>query len=245
MKAEALKKSILQYAMQGKLVAQDSNDEPASELLKRIKAEKEQLIKDGKILKKKPLNPFTESDEPFDIPESWIWVYLSDVSIIQEGAGIRSYQYRDSGTQLLTVTNILEDGIDLDKSTKFVDTEEYLNKYKHLTPQKGDIVILENPEAHIHPAGQRKLGELIAQVGQSGVQIIVETHSDHIMNGIRVAVKKQIVEKEKTNFVYFYKDSEDNYSHKCILPQIDKNGKFNKWPEGFFDEWDNSLIDLL
>lgn len=114
-----------------------------------------------------------------------------------------------------------------------------------LSAQKGDIVILENPEAHIHPAGQRKLGELIAQVGQSGVQIIVETHSDHIMNGIRVAVKKQIVEKEKTNFVYFYKDSKDNYSHKCILPQIDKNGKFNKWPEGFFDEWDNSLIDLL
>ena len=140
MKAETLKKSILQYAMQGKLVAQDPNDEPASELLKRIKAEKEQLIKDGKILKKKPLEPFTKSDEPFDIPESWIWVYLSDVSIIQEGAGIRSYQYRDSGTQLLTVTNILEDGIDLNKSTKFVDTEEYLNKYKHLTPIKGDIV---------------------------------------------------------------------------------------------------------
>lgn len=140
MKAETLKKSILQYAMQGKLVAQDPNDEPASELLKRIKAEKEQLIKDGKILKKKPLDSFTKSDEPFDIPESWIWVYLSDVSIIQEGAGIRSYQYRESGTQLLTVTNILEDGIDLNKSTKFVDTEEYLNKYKHLTPRKGDIV---------------------------------------------------------------------------------------------------------
>ena len=140
MKAETLKKSILQYAMQGKLVAQDPNDEPASKLLKRIKAEKDQLIKDGKILKKKPLDPFTKSDEPFDIPESWIWVYLSDVSIIQEGAGIRSYQYRDSGTQLLTVTNILEDAIDLNKSTKFVDTEEYLVKYKHLTPQKGDIV---------------------------------------------------------------------------------------------------------
>ena len=55
MKAETLKKSILQYAMQGKLVAQDPNDEPASELLKRIKAEKEQLIKDGKIKKEKPL----------------------------------------------------------------------------------------------------------------------------------------------------------------------------------------------
>lgn len=140
MKAETLKKAILQYAMQGKLVEQDPNDEPASVLLERIKAEKEQLIKDGKILKKKPLEPFSAEDIPFEIPKTWEWVYLSDVSIIQEGAGIRSYQYRDSGTQLLTVTNILEDGIDLNKSTKFVDTEEYLTKYKHLTPQKGDIV---------------------------------------------------------------------------------------------------------
>ena len=55
MKSQDLKKSILQYAMQGKLVPQDSNDEPASELLKCIKAEKEQLIKDGKIKKEKPL----------------------------------------------------------------------------------------------------------------------------------------------------------------------------------------------
>ena len=140
MKAETLKKSILQYAMQGKLVAQNPNDEPASELLKRIKSEKEQLIKDGKILKKKPLEPFSADDIPFEIPKTWEWVYLSDVSIIQEGAGIRSYQYRDSGTQLLTVTNILEGGIDLQKSTKFVDTNEYLEKYKHLTPQIGDIV---------------------------------------------------------------------------------------------------------
>lgn len=135
-----IRQSILQYAVQGKLVSQNQNDEPASELLKRIKAEKEQLIKDGKILKKKPLEPFSADDIPFEIPKTWEWVYLSDVSIIQEGAGIRSYQYRDSGTQLLTVTNILEGGIDLQKSTKFVDTNEYLEKYKHLTPQIGDIV---------------------------------------------------------------------------------------------------------
>ena len=65
MKAETLKKSILQYAMQGKLVAQDPNDEPASELLKRIKSEKEQLIKDGKIKKEKTLQPIPEDEIPF------------------------------------------------------------------------------------------------------------------------------------------------------------------------------------
>lgn len=140
MKAQDLKKSILQYAMQGKLVPQDSNDEPASELLKRIKTEKEQLIKDGKILKKKKLAEFTENDIPFKIPSNWVWTYLSDVSIIQEGAGIRTFQYRDSGIQLLTVTNILEGGIDLNKSVKYIDKDEYLAKYSHLSPILGDIV---------------------------------------------------------------------------------------------------------
>lgn len=111
-----------------------------------------------------------------------------------------------------------------------------------ISAKPGDIIILENPEAHIHPAGQRKLGELIAQVGHKGVQVIVETHSDHIMNGIRIAVKKDLAHKSEVNFIYFYKE---NYEHKCVFPKMDENGKFDDWPEGFFDEWDNSLIDLL
>ena len=79
MKAQDLKKSILQYAMQGKLVPQDPNDEPASELLKRIKAEKEQLIKDGKIKKEKNLLPITQDEIPYDLPQGWQWVRLRDI----------------------------------------------------------------------------------------------------------------------------------------------------------------------
>lgn len=79
MKSQDLKKSILQYAMQGKLVAQDPNDEPASELLKRIKAEKEQLIKDGKIKKEKPLLPITKGEIPYNLPQGWEWVRLGNI----------------------------------------------------------------------------------------------------------------------------------------------------------------------
>lgn len=114
-----------------------------------------------------------------------------------------------------------------------------------LSASEGDIIVLENPEAHIHPAGQRKLGELIGEMGQKGAQIIVETHSDHILNGIRIAVKKGCVDKDKTNFVFFYKDESDDYRHKCALPHINEAGKFDHWPEGFFDEWDQSLMELL
>lgn len=77
---EQMKKSILQQAIQGKLVEQDPNDEPATVLLERIKAEKAALVKAGKIKKDKPLPPITEDEIPFDIPDSWTWVRLGDIS---------------------------------------------------------------------------------------------------------------------------------------------------------------------
>lgn len=83
--AQALREKILDLAMRGKLVPQDPNDEPASVLLEKIKAEKEQLIKEKKIKKSKPLAPITDEEKPFDIPDSWEWVRLGDVSEIVMG----------------------------------------------------------------------------------------------------------------------------------------------------------------
>ena len=70
MNAKQLKNSLLQHAIQGRLVPQDPGDEPADVLLQRIRAEKEQLIKEGKIKKQKPLPPITEEEKPFAIPDS-------------------------------------------------------------------------------------------------------------------------------------------------------------------------------
>jgi predicted ATPase len=119
-----------------------------------------------------------------------------------------------------------------------------------LTAKANDIVLLENPEAHIHPKGQRMLGEMIAAACASGAQIILETHSDHILNGIRLAVKKQIIAHNAVNLYYFYQDTNVNdpekaYAHQIKNPMIDKDGMLNEWPEGFFDEWDNALMELL
>ena len=122
-------------------------------------------------------------------------------------------------------------------SFEYIEGENTTNLYK--------CVILENPEAHIHPKGQRMLGELIARAGASGAQIIVETHSDHILNGIRLAVKHHFIEKEQVGVMYFYKDREDDYKHKYEVPHILENGKIDHWPEGFFDEWENALLDLV
>ena len=81
-----------------------------------------------------------DEEIPFEIPATWEWVRLSNVSIIQEGPGIRSFQYMPSGIQLLTVTNILEGKVDMKKQTKFISEQEYNDKYTHFTLKQGDIV---------------------------------------------------------------------------------------------------------
>lgn len=112
---------------------------------------------------------------------------------------------------------------------------------------KGDVIVLENPEAHLHPKGQRYMGELIARAAAGGAQIIVESHSDHILNGIRLAVKKKIIPKEDVGLFYFglmYTEDDISY-HGYEQPHIDEDGGLDFWPKGFFDEWKNALLDLL
>ncbi|HGY8187474.1 TPA: restriction endonuclease subunit S, partial [Escherichia coli] len=83
---DALKQTILQLAVMGKLVPQDPNDEPASELLKRIAQEKAQLVKDGKIKKQKPLPPISDEEKPFELPDGWEWCRIVDLAIVGTGA---------------------------------------------------------------------------------------------------------------------------------------------------------------
>ena len=87
MNAQQLKNAILQEAIEGRLVPQDPNDEPASALLERIRKEKEQLVKEGKLKKKDlEVKPISEDEIPFEIPESWEWVRLKSlVSVLGDG----------------------------------------------------------------------------------------------------------------------------------------------------------------
>lgn len=82
---DKLKQSVLQYAMEGKLIKQDPNDEPASELIKKIENEKAELVKEGKIKKSKKLPAVTDDEKPFDIPDSWEWVRLGEIGIVTSG----------------------------------------------------------------------------------------------------------------------------------------------------------------
>ena len=113
MTAQDLKNAILQLAVQGKLVLQDQHDEPASELLKRIKAEKERLIKEGKIKKEKPLSLISDGEIPFDIPENWEWVRLGDYCL--NAFSGKSPVYEKTPTDFCVIGQAAnqEDGLDM------------------------------------------------------------------------------------------------------------------------------------
>ncbi|MEM7581376.1 MAG: DUF3696 domain-containing protein [Cyanobacteria bacterium P01_A01_bin.80] len=115
-----------------------------------------------------------------------------------------------------------------------------------LASKPGTLILIENPEAHLHPKGQAKIGELLALAASCGVQIIVETHSDHVLNGIRLAVHDQQIKPADVQLHYFQKKEQDGIAVSEVIPlNIDRNGRIDKWPDGFFDEWDKSLEALL
>ena len=111
-----------------------------------------------------------------------------------------------------------------------------------LKAERGDIIIIENPESHLHPAAQAEIANLCCKVAAQGVQLIIETHSDHFLNAIRVAVKNKIIENADTQIYFFTKVEQKSIAEKISL---DSNGKVDKWPKGFFDEWDIQLEKLL
>ena len=95
---ERLKKSILQEAIEGRLVPQDPNDEPASVLLAKIRKEKEQLVKAGKLKKKDLIEtPISEDEIPFEIPDNWEWIRLGDIGVFERGNGIKRDETFDNG----------------------------------------------------------------------------------------------------------------------------------------------------
>lgn len=115
-----------------------------------------------------------------------------------------------------------------------------------LSAKKGDLILIENPEAHLHPAGQSAMGRLISLVAQSGVQLFIETHSDHILNGIRASVAKKEISNNNISLFYFSKDEESGkHEVDIVTPYLDEKGRIDEWPKGFFDEWDKQLDDLL
>lgn len=113
-----------------------------------------------------------------------------------------------------------------------------------LSAYRGSLVIVENPEAHLHPRGQVKMGELLALASAAGIQILIETHSDHVLNGIRLAVHDRKADPSNVA-LYHSKWNPGGKSPSFSLLSLDDTGRVSEWPEGFFDEIERSLDHLL
>ncbi|MFI8993817.1 DUF3696 domain-containing protein [Streptomyces sp. NPDC053542] len=111
-----------------------------------------------------------------------------------------------------------------------------------LSAEPGTLILLENPEAHLHPQGQTWMAYLASAAAARGAQIIMETHSDHVLNGLRLRVKNGPLKTEQTAVHYFRRNGQTS---EVVNPVIGPDGRLSDWPEGFFDEWENSLDQLL
>ena len=127
MTPQELKSSILQRAIQGKLVEQRPEEGTGEELFKQIQAEKAGLIKEGKLKKEKPLPAITEDEIPFDIPESWKWVKLGQVSTVNGGYAFKSSDYSLEGTRVVRISDFSEAG--------FINTKIVRHKYEDYLAQ--------------------------------------------------------------------------------------------------------------
>lgn len=113
-----------------------------------------------------------------------------------------------------------------------------------LMAEPSTMLIVENPEAHLHPAGQSRIGEFLAKVAAHGVQVVVETHSDHVLNGIRKSVKKKIIGNDDVH-IHFFARGVDLGSNVVSKPRISVDGGIDAWPEGLFDQFERDLEDLF
>ncbi|MEY8430532.1 DUF3696 domain-containing protein [Lachnospiraceae bacterium 48-42] len=106
---------------------------------------------------------------------------------------------------------------------------------------KNSVLIVENPEAHLHPLSQSRLGKFLALVAVNGVQVVLETHSEHIVDGCRIQIAR---EKQCENMKIVFFEKKDNKS-VCKSINIMDNGELEEWPDGFFDQKRTDLRELL
>lgn len=107
-----------------------------------------------------------------------------------------------------------------------------------LTAKNGDVLIVENPEAHLHPKAQSMLGKFMAWIAHyRGVQLFVETHSEHIVNAFRVLVAQDVITPQEMNILFF----DEHYDQYAVRIAVDDQGHIKDWPEYFFDQEEKDL----
>ena len=182
MNAQQLKNAILQEAIEGRLVPQDPNDEPASALLARIRKEKERLVKAGKLKKKDlEVKPISEDEIPFEIPESWEWCRLADYLDVRDGTH-DSPKYYSKGIPFVTSKNLDNGKINF-STCKYISEEDHKKFSERSYVEDGDI--------------------LFAMIGSIGNPVIVKKDREFSIKNVAL-FKRYSIELTNIQYIYYY-----------------------------------------
>ncbi|MGH6842356.1 MAG: AAA family ATPase, partial [Methylocella sp.] len=111
------------------------------------------------------------------------------------------------------------------------------------TARAGQLIIIDSPEAHLHPSAQSQMGRMLAHFAVAGRRIVVETHSDHLLNGVRLAVIENRIRCDEVA-VHFFAGRAQADGLNVMSPRLDASGRFDSWPKGFFDQSEEDLMRL-
>lgn len=113
-----------------------------------------------------------------------------------------------------------------------------------VTAAPGQIVVVDSPEAHLHPSAQSAMGRMLAHFAASGLQVIIESHSDHLLSGVRLAVKEKVIDPSAASISFFDRGERWDGGAAFIPIEIRSDGGISEWPKGFFDQGINDLVEL-
>ncbi|AFY95139.1 restriction endonuclease subunit S [Chamaesiphon minutus] len=176
-----LRELILTLAMQGKLVPQDPNDEPASELLRSIELEKQRLVKEGKIKKSKPLPKIQSEEVPYDLPNGWEWTRLNDALDVRDGTH-DTPKYVDVGYPLITSKNLYTGMLSFE-DVKFISEEDHIKISERSKVNIGDI--------------------LFAMIGSIGNPVIVNCNEEFSIKNVAL-LKFYIADKPDNRYLHYF-----------------------------------------
>lgn len=110
-----------------------------------------------------------------------------------------------------------------------------------LVAKSGSTVIVENPEAHLHPEAQSRITQLLSKLADSSVQVLIETHSEHILNGFRLNALKSDYALQNSDLAVYFFDKDNSHERLNIKP----NGRIDNWPDGFFNQQEKDLAEIM
>lgn len=174
--------------------------------------------------------------------------FTEELSLILSGASVRVYANPDTPDRIelfLDSVNNHNKGF-RPRNVGFGYSYVLPIVFQTLMAPEDGIIVIENPEAHLYPAAQSRLVDfLVKYAKRKNLQIILETHSDHIINGLRIAVKNGVAAPSETTILFFDRDDDESGSPIIEKVSVDERGALSSQPRDFMDEWTRQMLELL